>query len=83
MIRVNVKRVNGKTHYIIMLPKDSCTHTNEDDYAWLDNLTEEQLQELDRAEHENDDREMPEMSEDEDMIEDEIEYDVKLMRELM
>ena len=66
MIRVKVKQVNGKTQYIIMLPKDSCTHTDEDDYAWLDRLTEEQLQELLEAEHENDGREMPEMSEDED-----------------
>ena len=64
-IRVNVKRVNGKTQHIIMLPKDSYTHTNDDDYALLDRLTEEQLQQL--YEHEaDDDRELPEMSEDED-----------------
>ena len=66
MIRVNVKQVNGKTQYIIMFPKDSYTHTNEDDYAWLDRLTEEQLQQLYEAEHENDGRDLPEMSEDED-----------------
>ena len=95
MIRVNVKRVNGKTHYIIILPKDSCTHTNEDDDSWLDRLTEEQLQQLDRAEHENEvsvSDALPEMSEDEDMIEfdakeqkhkQDIEHDVKLMLELM
>ena len=66
MIRVNVKQVNNRTCYVINYPKDSCTHINEDDDAWLDNLTEEQLQTLYEAEHENDGREMPEMSEDDD-----------------
>ena len=66
MIRVNVKQVNGKTQYIIMLPKGSLVHKNEDDDAWLDNLTEEQLQQLYEAENENNGRELPEMSEDED-----------------
>ena len=56
------------TQHIIMLPKDSYTHTNDDDYALLDRLTEEQLKQLYEAEHEadEDNRELPEMSEDED-----------------
>ena len=54
------------TQHIIMLSKDSYTHTNDDDYALLDRLTQEQLQQLYEAEHEHDNRELPEMSEDED-----------------
>ena len=49
-----------------MSTQHSYTHTIDDDYALLDRLTEEQLQQLYEAEHDDDDRELPEMSEDED-----------------